>query len=137
MMGVASLDPSYGHYGHLTELITVHTITRLRITFDAGKDRINTIKHGVSLAKAGKFEWDTAMTWLDARRNYGEARMVGIGYIGQRLYHVAFVEREDKLHIISLRKANNREVRRHAETQIGDHFPNTGRRCRHNGSSTG
>ena len=53
----------------LTRLIIVHTLTRSAITFDAAKDRINSIKHGVSLAEAGKFEWDTAVTWLDARRN--------------------------------------------------------------------
>jgi uncharacterized DUF497 family protein len=63
-----------------------------------------------------KLEWDTAVTWPDVRRNYGEARMAGIGYIGQRLYYVAFVERENDRRIISLRKANYREVRRYAET---------------------
>ena len=101
---------------HLTRLIIVHTLKSSAITFDTAKDRINSIKHGVSLAEAGRFEWDTAVTWLDVRRNYGESRMAGIGYIGRRLYFVAFVEQEDGLRIISLRRANNREVRRHAET---------------------
>jgi len=88
----------------------------MEIAFDASKDRVNTAKHGVSLAEASKFEWDTAVTWPDVRRNYGEARMAGIGYIGQRLYVVAFVERDNDRRIISLRKANDREVRRYAET---------------------
>ncbi len=100
----------------LTPSIIVHTITRMEIAFDASKDRVNTAKHGVSLAEASKFEWDTAVTWPDVRRNYGEARMAGIGYIGQRLYVVAFVERDNDRRIISLRKANDREVRRYAET---------------------
>ena len=100
----------------LTSFIIVHTITSLKIAFDATKDRVNNAKHGVSLAEAGRFDWDTAVTWPDVRRNYGEARMIGIGYIGQRLYYVAFVERDSDRRIISLRKANDREVRRHAET---------------------
>lgn len=38
-----------------------------------------------------------------------------IGYIGLRLYYVAFVDRADGRRIISLRKANQREVKRYAE----------------------
>ena len=39
-----------------------------------------------------------------------------IGYIGDRLYYVVYVEREEVRRIISLRKANLREVQRYAET---------------------
>ena len=41
--------------------------------------------------------------------------MAAIGYIGLRLYYVAFVDRADGRRIISLRKANQREVKRYAE----------------------
>ncbi|MFZ5930960.1 MAG: BrnT family toxin [Pseudomonadota bacterium] len=52
----------------------------------------------------------------DDRHNYGEARMLGIGYIGRRLHFVVFVEREGIRRIISLRKTNEREDRRYAQT---------------------
>lgn len=88
----------------------------MRITFDPTKDAANVTKHGVSLAQAADLEWDSAVTWPDARRVHDEPRQCGIGYIGLRLYFVAFVDRADGRRIISLRKANQREVKRYAET---------------------
>lgn len=87
----------------------------MHIQFDSVKDAINLAKHGVSLALAADMEWDSAVVWPDSRRVYGEPRQCGIGYIGMRLFFVAFVDRADGRRIISLRKANSREVRRYAE----------------------
>lgn len=86
------------------------------IRFDSAKDAINLAKHGVSLGLAADMEWDSAVVWPDSRRAYGEPRQCGIGYIRIRLFFVAFVDRADGRRIISLRKANSREVRRYAET---------------------
>lgn len=88
----------------------------MEITFDPAKDSSNQRKHGVSLTMATQFEWEDALCWEDLRRDYGEPRMVAIGYVGQRLYSVAFVDRANTRRIISLRKANSREVKRYAET---------------------
>ncbi len=88
----------------------------MNITYDSAKARINLQKHGISLAIAEEIEWDTAITWLDLRQDYGEKRMAGIAYIGLRLYFVVFVDRADKRRIISLRKANLREVKHYANT---------------------
>ena len=52
----------------------------------------------------------------DARRSYGEQRMIGVGYVGNRLHVVVFVDRGATRRIISLRNANQREVARYAET---------------------
>jgi len=87
----------------------------MQITFDPAKNQMNIAKHGIFLAMAVEFEWETALTWPDLRKNYGEDRMAGIGYIGLRLYYVVYVDRETR-RIISLRKANDREVKRYAET---------------------
>ena len=90
------------------------------VTFDIAKEAVNAAKHGVSLTEAAGFEWDTAVVWPDQRRDYGEARMVALGYIGLRIMTVVFVDRpSDKpteRRIISMRKANSREVKRYAET---------------------
>jgi uncharacterized DUF497 family protein len=85
------------------------------ITYDTAKNESNTEKHGVSLAAVADFEWDEALTWGDERQNYGENRMCAIGYIGNRLFYVVYVDRADVRRIISLRKANSREVKRYAE----------------------
>ena len=92
----------------------------MNITFDPDKDEANRGKHGVSLADAVGFEWGSASVWPDTRRDYGEPRMVALGYIGLRIMAVVFVDRPPEQpterRIISLRKANNREVQRYAET---------------------
>ena len=73
----------------MPHVIFVHTIIGMDITFDPAKDAINVAKHGISLHEAEKFEWDTAITWPDMRRDYGEVRMAGIGYVGSRLHYMA------------------------------------------------
>ncbi len=88
----------------------------MEITFNPDKDAQNIEKHGVSLADAGAFEWDSAVIWPDIRKVYGEDRMVGLGYIGERLFNVVFVDRDGIRRIISLRRANLREVKRYAKT---------------------
>ncbi|MGV8843781.1 MAG: hypothetical protein ACOH2I_11260 [Pseudomonas sp.] len=37
-----------------------------------------------------------------------------MGFIGERLFVVVFTPRASKVHVISLRKANSREVKRYA-----------------------
>ncbi|WP_453931485.1 BrnT family toxin [Acidovorax temperans] len=92
----------------------------MNVTFDPAKDAANLAKHGFSLLDAVGFEWETAVVWPDTRRDYGEPRMVALGYIGLRIMSVVFVDRPPEQpterRIISLRKANTREVKRYAET---------------------
>ncbi len=92
----------------------------MNVTFDPSKDTANLAKHGVSLTEAAGFEWGTAVMWPDTRRDYGEARMVALGYIGLRIMVLVFVDRPPEQpterRVISLRKANSREVKRYAET---------------------
>ena len=88
----------------------------MEITFDPDKNVKNIEKHGVSLADAEAFEWDSAAIWPDFRKVYGEDRMIGLGYIGMRLFYVVFVDRDGIRRIISLRKTNLREVKRYAKT---------------------
>ncbi|HRK40224.1 MAG TPA: BrnT family toxin [Burkholderiaceae bacterium] len=90
----------------------------LQITFDPAKDASNQAKHGVSLVLAKTLEWDTLMCKPDARRDYGEQRLIGYAIAGDRLYCVVFVDRPEgaptERRIISLRKANSREVKSYA-----------------------
>jgi uncharacterized DUF497 family protein len=110
------------HAGNLLpKPFIVYTISAMHpISFDPAKDAANQAKHGVSLALAAELEWDTAMCWPDLRQDYGEPRQCGLGYVGLRLYAVGFVDRAlpDGTHtrrVISVRKANAREVNRYAE----------------------
>ena len=88
----------------------------MKITFDPLKDEANLAKHGISLGLASEFEWESAVTWPDTRKDYGESRTACLGYVGLRLYAMVFVDRAGDRRIVSLRKANRREVERYAET---------------------
>ena len=49
----------------------------------------------------------------DLRKKYGERRFQALGLIAGRLHAMVFTPRADKIHVISLRKANRREMRRY------------------------
>lgn len=88
------------------------------ISYDPAKDVINRVKHGVSLAMAAQIDWLTALEAYDDREDYGEDRYRAVGFIGERLYFVAFTDRGEVRHIISLRKATAREVRDYVERNL-------------------
>ena len=88
----------------------------MKIEYDLIKSDKNEAKRGLSFALASQFELDEAIIKIDIHRNYGETRFNAIGYIADRLYHMTFTVRVDSIRVISLRKANNREVNRYAET---------------------
>jgi uncharacterized DUF497 family protein len=87
----------------------------MQITYDPDKDLSNQEKHGISLAEAERIEWDSAMECLDDQQDYGEERYIGFGFIGDRLYCVVYVDRDDGRRIISLRRANKREVQNYVD----------------------
>lgn len=87
----------------------------MEIAFDPAKDKSNQRKHGVSLSLAQEIDWPEVMAKPDARRDYGEVREIGYTVIDDHLYCVVFTQRGDSMHIISLRKANSREVRNYVE----------------------
>lgn len=88
----------------------------MRIEFDPAKDAANQAKHGVSLAFAGELDWDAALVWIDDRIGYDELRMIGLAPKTEILYYVAFVDRGETRRIISLRRANRREVKHYVQS---------------------
>ena len=82
----------------------------LRCEFDPLKDASNQAKHGVSLALMVDFEWETAQVREDVRKAYPERRFQALGYVQGRLHVVVFCFRGQTVRVISMRKANSREV---------------------------
>jgi uncharacterized DUF497 family protein len=83
------------------------------ISFDAANNARNITTRGISFSRALEFEWDSALIVADTRKDYGERRFQAFGLIAERLHVLVFTPRAGKTHIISLRKANEREVRRY------------------------
>jgi uncharacterized DUF497 family protein len=87
----------------------------MRVEFDQTKDQSNRAKHGVSLAMASELDWEAALVCVDDRFEYEELRMIALAPKTEVLYYVAFVDRGDARRIISLRRANRREVKHYVE----------------------
>ncbi|WP_333992780.1 BrnT family toxin [Burkholderia orbicola] len=90
-------------------------LVEIPFVFDEAKDLSNRLKHGISLRMAEFAEWEAARTWPDTRRDYGDARWICLVPIGARLYTAIVVPRGRALRVVSLRKANNREMSRYEE----------------------
>jgi len=87
----------------------------MRYAYDPKKLSANVARHRVWFHEADDFEWESALVVVDDRQRYGETRFRSTGYIGSRLFVMVFTLRETAVRIISLRKANYREVERYAK----------------------
>jgi uncharacterized protein len=88
----------------------------MRFEFDPAKDVTNIAKHGVSLALASELDWEVALVWVDDRYEYDELRMIALAPKTEILYYVAFLELGETRRIISLRRANRREVKHYVQS---------------------
>ena len=85
----------------------------IEIDYHLPKCQSNIKNRGLSFDLAKQFDFENALIWEDTRHDYGERRLSALGFIEQRLHCVVFTLRNDIFWIISLRKANKREVKRY------------------------
>lgn len=88
----------------------------------ADKAASNLKNHKVDFRAVEEFDFDSCDTEEDNRRDYGEDRYVALGKIGQRVHVLVFTLRNMNrdvglFWVISLRKANEREIDRYEESQ--------------------
>ena len=91
----------------------VHSI--VKCAFDPVKDALNQEKHQVSLALAEVCSMGRHTSVGDSRFDYRETRQIAFGFINSRLFVCVYTDRDDERRVISLRKANSREVKRYGE----------------------
>lgn len=79
--------------------------------WDPGKASANLEKHGLDFAEAASVFMDPlAMTYRDPQHSRGESRFITLGWSSaERLIFVAHLDREDRIRIISARRATRRE----------------------------
>ena len=87
----------------------------MRYVFDPAKDTVNRTKHGVSLALAEVLFAGPYVSMADDRFDYGEVRAVGFGLINDRLFVCVYTDRGSERRVISLRRANKREMKCYGE----------------------
>lgn len=81
------------------------------------KRAANIGKHGVDFESIHEFDFATAFVWPDLRFPYGENRYCALGTIGRRVHCLTYAVRGEAIHLISLRKANQRETRSYEEAR--------------------
>ena len=79
--------------------------------WDPKKSKSNQLKHGIFFEDAPKVFDDFHITTIDRRKDYGEIRSCTMGFLDgtKRIVLVAHAQRNGKIRIISMRKANKRE----------------------------
>lgn len=70
-------------------------------------------ERGLDFADVALIDWDEALTVEDTRLEYGETRYITFAEIHGRLCVIAWCYRGDAIRVISMRKANSREVKRY------------------------
>ena len=85
----------------------------MKISYDPTKNATNIADRGLSFDMVADMDWNDAVMIEDDRKDYGERRFRVFGYIRDRLYVAVITPRNEAVHVISLRKANNREVKEH------------------------
>jgi len=84
----------------------------MRITYDPVKRRKTLADRGLDFADAGLVFAGITLEVEDARRDYGETRIICYGLLEGRMVVVGYTPRGNGRHIFSMRKANEREKRR-------------------------
>lgn len=82
--------------------------------WDEAKREDTLARRDVDFASVEHFDWDTAV--IERSDRYSEIRFMATGYIFDRLYTVVFTRRENRIRIISLRRASTREIIKYAQT---------------------
>ena len=99
--------------------VHTHRIYNLVVRFewDEAKRKTNIAKHGIDFDDVQGMFTSLILVGPDVRKDYGEPRKIGFGFIRGRLMAVAFTERgPNSIRIISARKANQREETYYQET---------------------
>ncbi|MEQ1888157.1 MAG: BrnT family toxin [Alphaproteobacteria bacterium] len=82
----------------------------MSITYDTAKNERNIALRGLSFDLVADLDWDSAIIREDTRRIYGEARFRVLGSIAGRLHMMVYTPRGGSVRVISLRRANGKEV---------------------------
>ena len=81
----------------------------MKFTWDESKRKANIIKHGMDFIDAKAIFSGATFTFEDDRFPYGEQRFVTLGMLKGVVVLIAHTERNDKIRIISMRRATKNE----------------------------
>lgn len=95
--------------------VYVCTKTLVEITFDPAKREATLTHRGLDFADAAEVFAGQTFRFEDHRADYGEVRMIAVGMLRSRMVVLVYTDRPTGRHIISMRKANEREQARYRQ----------------------
>ncbi|WP_207458152.1 BrnT family toxin [Azospirillum sp. SYSU D00513] len=87
----------------------------MKITCDPAKRAATLADRGLDFEDAAEVFAGFTLDGPDDRFDYGETRMVTVGHLRGRMVIVVWTQRGEARHIISMRKANEREQARYRQ----------------------
>ena len=87
----------------------------MAITYDPAKREWTLRERGLDFESAVEVFAGRLFEQEDNRRDYGEIRIVTVGLLWGRMVVLVWTPRGDDHHVISMRKANEREKRRYGK----------------------
>jgi uncharacterized protein len=79
------------------------------VTFDPGKRDRTLQDRSLDFADAAEVFEGVTLDRVDDRKDYGETRFITVGFLRGRMVIVVWTPRNEDRHVISMRKANERE----------------------------
>lgn len=86
----------------------------MEISFDPAKRAKTLFERGLEFARADEVFRGRTYDRIDDRIDYGEERVISAGHLDGRMIVLVWTARGDARHVISMRKANEREQARFA-----------------------
>jgi uncharacterized protein len=91
----------------------------MRITFDRAKRDLTLRERALDLKDALQVFAGRTLDVEDRRQDYGEVRMLTVGYLAGRMVMVVWTQRGKTRRVISMRKCNEREQARYRDRLKG------------------
>lgn len=86
----------------------------MKISYDSAKRNETLKERGLDFKSSVEvFTGLLQFTFKDERFDYGEVRWITIGYLNRRMVVVVWTQRDETMHIISMRKANEKEQKKY------------------------
>jgi uncharacterized protein len=87
----------------------------MKLTWDEAKRQKTLQERQLDFKDAVEILTQCHLQIPDERVDYGEPRFIVVGFLQQRMMVLVYTPRDEVKHIISMRKANEREIKKYTQ----------------------
>lgn len=85
----------------------------MKITYDPNKREKTLEERGLDFEDASHILKGAVYEFEDIREDYKEKRIIAVGHLSNRMIILGYVKRGTTMHVFSMRKANEREIKKY------------------------